>query len=591
MTKELIQINYRQELVGIRTFKTKYIAEITHRGLNDYKILTSDDSGVLRNKVKAHVAKLEEKWENIVQKGNIARSKEQIQDEAETLTKEAIKELKEIDNILLHTLDIDDTVDWEQLKDITKFNVQSPEKELTKLLSAIVKPNEPLNLEYLNKPKSIDYNPKLSFLDKIFVSKKTAKIEQADIQFEKALTDWTQNCLEIDEDNQRLKNKFQDEFLKYEKHIEKVKQKNLEEIKKWEEAKSLFISNQKEANSKVEMMKEMYQRLDPSSIIEYCDLVLNNSQYPESFPKSYEIDYNSESKILIVEYSLPSIEDLPTLNEVKVIKNELKEYHISEAQILKRFDATMYNITLRTIHELFEADTANAIEAISFNGWVNAINKATGKRENNCILSIQAKKIEFMEINLMHVDPKTCFKNFKGIGSSKLSGLTAIQPILQISRTDKRFTNHYDVADSVDSSTNLASMDWEDFEHLIREIFGKEFSSNGGEVKVTQASRDGGVDAIAFDPDPIRGGKIVIQAKRYTNTVGVSAVRDLYGTVMNEGATKGILVTTADYGPDAYSFVKGKPLTLMNGANLLYLLEKHGHTARINIKEARESMR
>jgi hypothetical protein len=37
------------------------------------------------------------------------------------------------------------------------------------------------------------------------------------------------------------------------------------------------------------------------------------------------------------------------------------------------------------------------------------------------------------------------------------------------------------------------------FEHLIREIFEKEFSSNGGEVKVTQASRDGGVDAVAGD--------------------------------------------------------------------------------------------
>jgi restriction system protein len=59
---------------------------------------------------------------------------------------------------------------------------------------------------------------------------------------------------------------------------------------------------------------------------------------------------------------------------------------------------------------------------------------------------------------------------------------------------------------------------------------------------------------------------------------------------MNEGATKGILVTTADYGPDAYEFVKGKPLTLMNGSNLLYLLEKHGHQARIDIKEARKLM-
>ncbi len=56
---------------------------------------------------------------------------------------------------------------------------------------------------------------------------------------------------------------------------------------------------------------------------------------------------------------------------------------------------------------------------------------------------------------------------------------------------------------------------------------------------------------------------------------------------MNEGALKGILVTTADDGPDAYEFAKGKPLTLLSGSNLLHLLAKHGHQARIDLKEAR----
>jgi len=183
------------------------------------------------------------------------------------------------------------------------------------------------------------------------------------------------------------------------------------------------------------------------------------------------------------------------------------------------------------------------------------------------------------------------FKNLKGLGSSKLVGITPIQPIIQVNRNDKRFVSSYDVAQSLDEGYNLAAMGWEDFEHLIRELFEKEFSTNGGEVKVTQASRDGGVDAIAYDPDPIRGGKIIIQAKRYTNTVGVSAVRDLYGTVLNEGATKGILVTTSDYGPDAYEFVKNKPLTLLSGNNLLYLLEKHGHKAKIDLLEAKRILK
>lgn len=591
MATDLITTKYWSTWTGIRTYKIKYFAGITHSGLNDYKLLMSDDQAILKNKVNSHVAKLEEKWNNIVKKKNIIRSKEEIQKEAESMTQEAQKAWKEINDILYHTLDIDDTIDWELLKDKTAFSIPSPEKELKKLLSLVPKPKEPILREAPTEPSQKDYQPHFSFLDKLIKSRKEDKIQQAQLLFEKAIEYWRSKCAEVDLSNERIKEQYHNSNLEYEKALIEVKEKNIEDIKVWEKEKSEFILIQEQTNLKVEALKELYFKIDPSAITEYCDLVLNNSQYPDSFPKSYELNYNPETKILIVEYSMPSIDQFPTLNEVKVIKGELKETYISEVQLHKYFDATMYNITLRTIHELFEADVANAIDAISFNGWVDAINKATGKRENNCILSIQAKKGEFVEIDLRHVDPKTCFKNLKGIGSSKLSGITAIQPILQISRSDKRFTSHYDVADSMDNTTNLASMDWEDFEHLIREIFGKEFSSNGGEVKVTQASRDGGVDAIAFDPDPIRGGKIVIQAKRYTNTVGISAVRDLFGTVMNEGATKGILVTTADYGPDAYEFVKGKPLTLMNGANLLYLLEKHGHQARIDIKEARENMK
>ena len=58
---------------------------------------------------------------------------------------------------------------------------------------------------------------------------------------------------------------------------------------------------------------------------------------------------------------------------------------------------------------------------------------------------------------------------------------------------------------------------------------------------------------------------------------------------MNEGANKGTLVTTADYGPDAYAFAAGKPLTLLSGANLLHLLGQHGVRARIDLAEARQA--
>jgi restriction system protein len=256
----------------------------------------------------------------------------------------------------------------------------------------------------------------------------------------------------------------------------------------------------------------------------------------------------------------------------------------------RTYNNLLYQVTLRTIHELYEADAINAIASIVFNGFVQSIDAATGHETNPCVLSVQANKDEFLLINLANVEPKACFKMLKGVGSSTLHSRTPIAPIIKMERDDKRFVEAHGVVDTLREGDNLAAMDWEDFEHLVRELFEKEFSETGGEVKVTRASRDGGIDAVVFDPDPIRGGKIVIQAKRYTNTVGVAAVRDLYGTVINEGANKGILVTTSDYGPDAYDFIKGKPLVLLSGSNLLHLLEKHGHKAWIDLKEAKREL-
>lgn len=435
------------------------------------------------------------------------------------------------------------------------------------------------NLERVpREPNKSYFEPNFSLLDRIFKSLKQKKILKAEDSYQKRLEEWKTDMAVYQKDLSQFEKKKEELITDYDQLELNWKQKEID-----------FYKVQGENNNKIDELKKLYLSHDLNAVLEYCELVLNNSTYPDSFPKDFDIDYNPETKLLIVEYLLPSPDCFPTLIEVKYIatKKEMKEVYLSESQLFKIYDNAIYKIVLRTIHELFEADQSNAIEAIVFNGWVNAINNATGKTVNNCIVSIQVNKPEFIEIKLSNIDPKACFKSLKGIGSSKLSGITAIRPIAQINKNDKRFVTAQDVANQLNEGSNLAAMDWQDFEHLIREIFEKEFSTNGGEVKVTQASRDGGVDAIAFDPDPIRGGKIVIQAKRYTNTVGVAAVRDLYGTVLNEGATKGILVTTTDYGPDAYNFAKNKPLTLMNGANLLYLLDKHGHKARIDIAEAR----
>ena len=338
------------------------------------------------------------------------------------------------------------------------------------------------------------------------------------------------------------------------------------------------------------LSRQKYLEKCDGGVEEYFVTLLRNSDYPDSFPRQHEVFFNPQTKIALVEYSLPSLQHIPKLKEVKYIRSrgERVEKYLSDAARNKLYDDVIYQIALRAVHELYQMDVSRFVESIVFNGWVKSINPATGKETNTCVVSVQVGRDEFSKIDLAQVEPKACFKALKGIGSSTLHSLMAIAPIIVLNREDKRFVPSYNVAGELSDAYNLAAMEWEDFEHLIREVFEKEFVQYGGEVKVTRASRDHGVDAVVFDPDPIRGGKIIIQAKRYTNTVDVSAVRDLYGTVINEGASKGILVTTADYGADAYEFAKGKPITLLNGNNLLHLLAKHGHKAKIDLIEAKK---
>ena len=52
------------------------------------------------------------------------------------------------------------------------------------------------------------------------------------------------------------------------------------------------------------------------------------------------------------------------------------------------------------------------------------------------------------------------------------------------------------------------------------------FTKMGLDTQLFQASGDGGIDCMAYDPDPIKGGKIAVQAKLYNRTVPPTHVRD-----------------------------------------------------------------
>jgi Restriction endonuclease len=546
---------------------TRYQVEVRHEGLHKYRLITGTDRYVVERKAEAQLRSWDEMWQKkqTVQEARTAKEmaiqeKEAKKSLAAERTAEAEENLSEIEQTLHSTLEINDRIEWDSLLNKKPFPTPAPPKPA--LQAGWEEP------KVSDQPFIIDRK----WHHRFFRGPRMKAEQDAKRRFDEAHESWTRDMARLQTQNRAIEEEY------------------ASSLSRWEQEKHEYELTQTQMNGQILEKKKSYLSRDPEAVIEYCDMVLSNSQYPDTFPQEWSLQYLAEAKTLAIDYFLPSPENVPRLREIKYVvsKDKFVETPLQEAAFNKLYDRLLYQIALRTIHELYESDQIESIAAVVFNGWVRSIDKGTGKPITVCVLSVQAPLIEFRGVDLKHVDPKVCFKTLKGVGSSQLHGLSPIAPILQLNKEDKRFVSSYSVVGDVDRSTNLAALDWEDFEHLIREVFEKEFSKNGGEDKITQASRDGGVDAVAFDPDPIRGGKIVIQAKRYTNTVGVSAVRDLYGTVLNEGATKGILVTTADYGPDAYAFAKDKPLTLLSGSNLLHLLERHGHKATIDLKAAKQ---
>ena len=287
---------------------------------------------------------------------------------------------------------------------------------------------------------------------------------------------------------------------------------------------------------------------------------------------------------LVVEYDFPALDIIPELAAYRSSEQrKIVTSRRSEADRKRLYASVVAQASLRVLYVLFNADYAGHIESVAFNGHVHAINRGTGHEEHPCLLTLRTTRALFSSLDLACLEPgKRLFRGLNAELSKKPADLVPVRPVLEFNMTDPRFVQEDEVLAGLDNRTNLMALSPKAFEMLIANLFTK----MGLETRQTRPSRDGGVDCVAYDPRPIFGGKVVIQAKRYKNTVGVSAVRDLYGTLQNEGASKGILITTSGYGGASFEFANGKPIELLNGSNLLYLLhENAGIEAKIEVPQ------
>ncbi|MGW3208783.1 restriction endonuclease [Streptomyces sp. NPDC001135] len=345
------------------------------------------------------------------------------------------------------------------------------------------------------------------------------------------------------------------------------------EYQRWADAQ---LADVRGHNAGVVELMEGVRRREPDSVVEYFSAALHvSTAWPEHFPRQVAAAYDSAAGQLVLDWELPSYAVVPEVKSVRYMPStdQDKETPRPVGQRRALYREVLAQCMLLVLHELFAADEPGALESVTLNGFVDGHDPATGRPGRICLATVMAPRSTFRDLHLAQVDAGSCLADaLRGQLSARPDQLTPVRPSRRPQEVGNRVVTH-----GSDDEPDLYDMDPIAFENLVADVF----RAMGMQAVTTQRSNDGGVDVDALDPTPIRGGKIVVQVKRYRNTVPPTAVRDLYGTVQDTGANKGVLVTTSRFGPGSHAFANGKPLELISGTELVDLLHRHGLRGRL----------
>ncbi|HEU4350136.1 MAG TPA: restriction endonuclease [Actinoplanes sp.] len=325
-------------------------------------------------------------------------------------------------------------------------------------------------------------------------------------------------------------------------------------------------------NAEVDRFAKAVANADPSSVVEYFAMVLGNSVYPDDFPQHFRLAYLPKQKHLLIEYHLPPVEVIPVVKEYRYdrVRDDLVAVPRDEAEVRRRYTEIIAQVALRTVHEIVEADRGGLVSKVSLNGIVDTIDRRTGNFVRPCLVTLRTERETFAAIKLGRVDPVACLKHLQAGLSGQPDVLDEVQPQLDFDReADRDFTEEFNVLADIDERPNLITLGDAEFTQLLTDLFGNMGLEMGD---ATRAGQD--IRWTAADPRPVFGGKVVVYAMRGT-PAGSTAAHSLAGAVAAAGATKGILVATGGYEPDAYEAVAGRPLELIDGVALITLLAEY----------------
>ncbi len=393
----------------------RYRMPLRFTALNKYRVITSDMPLFVVHKAAHQLGRWVSQWEyrtdlrkrrlglemNAKRDDLKPSQKRKIADSRTALAQEDITPLR---TVLASALSREPSFNWDMLKTIPEYPFPAPE--------APQWPAKPAMPALPREPQRTDeaYLPQLDAMDKVVKSRREEKERAAMVKYEAAHRQWGEIC-------QRINQVHQEQLRQWGHAVKVLKDRHDQETHLWSLGHQKFMLEREQCKPLVEAKRQAYMIGDPYSVLDYCDMLLAWSPYPDFLPQAFDLDYFPEQKGLLVEYLLPPLRVLPRLNTVEYNEatDSFRETLLTDEQRTVMYADLLNEIPLRSLYELFTGDKAGAIQMIRFDGYIFLDEQPNSGAPPSCVLTIETGRDAFMSLDLAHTPPAESFEQIGGI--------------------------------------------------------------------------------------------------------------------------------------------------------------------------------
>ncbi len=293
--------------------------------------------------------------------------------EVARLNNEISESLSEISNVLPHTLSVDDTLSFEELRKLPPF-IEFDESEFSKQ-----EPQRPFVSTFTLKIK----RPPSWLMLFGFVRRAYEKnISGAQIEFKNALEG------------------YEAALVKHRAMLAALKKQHAE-------AKEKYLQMAAELTSKIEEFEKQYRSGSADSVQDYCSMVLERSEYPEAIQPDFILDYEASSKSITVKMLMPGADVIPAVASYTYVKSRdaIDKKMRSPKEVDGLYRRLLAAIALRSIHEIIEADQGGFLDTVTFSGYTDYKKGTPDSVTASEVIALSVSKSQFLKIDLATVLP------------------------------------------------------------------------------------------------------------------------------------------------------------------------------------------